>query len=167
MANTYSLISSSTVGSGGAGSITFSSIPQTYTDLLIKFSGRESTTEQNVGLSFNGSSSNFSSKLLYGNGSTAATASYTDSRALNSNYSSAMANAFSNGEVYISDYTTSKYKTYQSETVQEDNISNPVYLFLYGGMWSSTAAITSITLTATSSTFVQYTTAYLYGIKNS
>jgi hypothetical protein len=167
MANTYSLIASSTVGAGGTSSISFSSIPQTYTDLLIKFSGRESTTEQNVVLTFNGSSSSFTSKLLYGNGSTAASVSYTDSRALNSNYSTAVSNAFSNGELYIPSYTSSNNKTWSSDTVQEDNISNPVYAFMYTGLWANTAAITSITLTADAAAFVQYTTAYLYGIKNS
>lgn len=168
MANTYTLIASSTVGAGGVGSITFSSIPQTYTDLVIKFSGRNNTTEQNVMLSFNGSSSNFTSKLLYGNGSSVLSASYTDSRGLNTNYSTAVSNAFSNGELYIPNYTSSNNKSWSSDTVQEDNLSNPVYAFLYGGLWSNTAAITSITLTAiSSSSFVQYTTAYLYGIKNS
>ena len=43
MANTYELIASSTVGAGGASSIDFNSIPNTYTDLLVKLSGRSST----------------------------------------------------------------------------------------------------------------------------
>lgn len=169
MPNTMTLINAQTVGSGGASSITFSSIPQTYTDLLIKLSGRNNTTEQNVMLSFNGSTANFSSRLLYGNGSTAASATYTDSRGLNMNYSTAVANSFSNGELYIANYSNSSInKTWSSDTVQEDNIANPVYNFMYAGLWSSTAAITSITLTPiSSSSFVQYSTAYLYGIKNS
>ena len=42
MATTYTLISSVTVGSGGAASIEFTSIPSTYTDLVLKLSARSS-----------------------------------------------------------------------------------------------------------------------------
>ena len=44
MANTFQLISSTTVGAGGASSIDFTSIPSTYTDLVIKWSGRLTST---------------------------------------------------------------------------------------------------------------------------
>ena len=58
MANTYTLIASNTVGSGGAASISFSSIPSTYTDLLVKISTRDNTGSFNdMLLTFNGSGS--------------------------------------------------------------------------------------------------------------
>ena len=66
MANTYTLISSVTVGSGGASSIEFTSIPSTYTDLLLNFSGRSNTNQASGGfackIEFNGSSSNLSAR---------------------------------------------------------------------------------------------------------
>ena len=66
---TNNLISKQTVGSAGAASVTFSSIPQTFTDLRIVVSGRSARTG-NVGnamlVSFNGSASNFSYRILEG-----------------------------------------------------------------------------------------------------
>jgi hypothetical protein len=149
-----------------AASVTFSNIPQTgYTDLKVVASARNNTTEANILLSFNGSLSNFTSKLLYGNGASASSASYTDSRGLNMNYSTATVNSFSNGELYIPNYTSSNYKSWTADTTQEDNISSPVYGFLYAGLWSQTAAINSITLTAiASSSFVANSTFSLYGL---
>lgn len=168
MANTMKLINSQTVGSGGASTITFSSIPQTYSDLVIKLTGRNSTTEGNVLLSFNGSTADFTSRLLYGQGASASYAAYTDSRGLLTNYSTAISNAFSSSEIYIPNYTSSNQKCWSSDSTMEDNIISPVYMFLYGGNWAQTAAITSIGLTAiNSSSFTQNTTAYLYGISNS
>jgi len=62
MANTYKLISSVTVGSGGAATIGFTSIPATYTDLLLSYSGRIDQTGnvRQVDISFNSNTSNFS-----------------------------------------------------------------------------------------------------------
>ena len=62
MATTYSLISSVTVGSGSAATIGFTSIPATYTDLLLSYSARIDQTGivRQVDISFNGSTSNFS-----------------------------------------------------------------------------------------------------------
>jgi hypothetical protein len=59
MATTYKLISSVTVGSGGATTMTFSSIPQTYTDLLLKISSRNTTGgADNHRVTFNGNTTN-------------------------------------------------------------------------------------------------------------
>jgi hypothetical protein len=58
MANTYTLISSVTVGSGGAANIEFTSIPQTYTDLLYKISGRLSVDSASAFLRYNGTTTN-------------------------------------------------------------------------------------------------------------
>jgi hypothetical protein len=148
-----------------AASVTFSNIPQSgYTDLKIVASARCNTTEANIILSFNGSSANFTSKLLYGSGSAASSASYTDSRALLMVYSDQTSNTFSNGELYIPNYTSSNYKSWSSDSVQENN-ATLAYSFMYAGLWSQTAAINSVTLTAiSSSSFVQYSTFSLYGL---
>ena len=60
MANTYTLIASQTVGSGGASAINFGSIPNTYTDLLVKVSARMSSANGSAGITFNGTNTNYS-----------------------------------------------------------------------------------------------------------
>jgi hypothetical protein len=169
MATTYTLISSVTVGSGGAANIEFTSIPATYTDLLLKTSVRSnrSATDDSLFVKFNGSTSNFSGIRLYGQGSSVA--SDTQSPGISQPpAASATANTFSNGELYIPNYTGSTAKSFSVDGVGEDNISTPVYATLFGHLWNSTSAITSITIySGTSNNLVQYSTAYLYGISNS
>lgn len=174
MANTYTLISSSTVGAGGASSISFTSIPSTYTDLKVVLSARSSTSTNrfgSLGLRFNSATTNYSDKDIYGNGATAASQSnvYTASGYLYLGEvpsSTATASTFGNVEVYIPNYTGATYKSISVDSVQEDN-QTTAYATLVAGLWSSTAAITQIDLYAITYNFLQYSTAYLYGIKNS
>jgi hypothetical protein len=167
MANTFVKIASVTVGSGGSASISFTGIPATYTDLVVKYSLRSSTTDQSALIRFNGTSSGYSEKSLYGTGSAAA--SYGQSASsIEVNYattSSQTASTFANGEMYIPNYAGSTNKSVSIDDVQENN-ATAAYAILNAGLLSNTAAITSITLTAGTS-FVQYSTATLYGIKNS
>lgn len=172
MANTYDLIASSTVGSGGASTISFTSISGTYTDLLIKLSLRSNNagTVDNGLLTFNGSSSNINYLRLYGDGSGAGSSSAaanTINFLINSNGSTS--NTFSSTDFYICNYaSTSVTKPWYIDSVQEDNATT-AYSYLLAGHLNTTSAITSITLAPFSggTSFVQYTTAYLYGIKNS
>ena len=169
MVFTYKAIATVTVGSGGASSMSFSSIPQTYTDLLLKVSTRTSasTTANQDYVKFNGSSSNYSSKLIQGDGTSASSGSYSDSRATLNVGNSATASTFSNCEVYIPNYTSSAYKSYSSDSVTENN-GTTAYIHLKAHLWSDSSAITSIELTNDSgSNYAQYTTATLYGIKKS
>ena len=167
MANpTMTLIASNTVGSGGASSITFSSIPQTYTDLLIKCSVRGSLSSNYGGLiSFNGSGSGFTNKYLEGSGSSVVSSSYAQFIFAEVS-SSQTSNTFTNTEVYIPNYTSSNYKSVSSDSVTENN-STLSYAELTANLWSNTAAITSISITASTTSWVQYSTFYLYGISNS
>ena len=169
MANpTYTLIASNTVGSGGVSSVTFSSIPATYTDLVVKLSVRNSNAANSaqVFTSVNGSAG--SSRVLRGSGSAAS--SFTDSSAIETARASAAsstANTFSNIELYFPNYTSAIAHSISSDGVSEDN-SSTAYAELAAGLSSSTAAITSLTFdTNGSGNFVQYSTAYLYGISNS
>lgn len=171
MAATYTLIESYTVGAGGASSVTLGSggtIPNTYTDLLVKLSARNTTANGVIYFSFNGSTSSRSSILLYGDGSAAGSVSYnnTDPRVSLSTQSDYTASTFSNGEIYIPNYAGNNNKSLSADTVQENNgVTN--YSYLIAGLWSNTSAITSITLTPISGNFAQYSTFYLYGIKSS
>ena len=169
MANTYTLIEAQTLSSSQA-SITLGSggtIPQTYTDLKILVSARHSTAEvsNDILVSFNGSTSNFTATRLYGSGS--GTGSDTNARSMGTTVgASATASTFANNEIYIPNYTSSNYKSYSTEQVGENN-ATPAYAILIAGLWSDVAAITSITLTAGTGSFVAASTFYLYGIKNS
>lgn len=168
MATTYEAIATVTVGSGGAATIQFTSIPATFTDLLIKLSGRttQASTADSIFFTFNSSTSNFSSRILYGDGYTNA-GSFTQARwAGSQNGSTTTSNTFANVELYIPNYTSSNYKSYSGDAVTENNASE-TYAYLGAGLWSDTSAISSITLTPNAGSFVQYSTATLYGIKNS
>ena len=167
MPNTYTLINSTTIGSGGAANIDFTVIPSTYNDLLLKVSARGSHSAGHIGLTIklNNSSTSFSAKGLEGDGSTAF--SFNETTYLgNADGSTATANTFSNNELYFPNYVSSNYKTFSIESVQENN-QTLAYLTLMASLWSNTAAINQITLTPYSGTLLQYTTAHLYGIKNS
>ena len=169
MATTFKLISSVTVGGAGAANITFSSIPATYTDLVIKLSARlttspESSPWSSVYVSLNGSGSNFTYKLLYGSGSAAASQSGTTQIAWVDS-SDATASTFGNAEIYIPNYAGSNYKSISTDFVTENN-STSALIGLNATLWSDTAAITSFAVAPASGNFAQYSTAYLYGISN-
>jgi len=173
MANTYTLISSVTVGSGGAASISFTSIPATYTDLLIKLSARgdaAATTWQNVRLRFNSDSgSNYTHRTLAGLGTTIATGTQTTvyNRFSYAPYLLVTASIFSNSEYYISNYTSSNNKSMSYDSSAENNSSSVYALAVSGAVWNNSAAISSIEITPDpGGNWVQYSTAYLYGISN-
>ena len=169
MANpTMTLIASNTVGSGGVASVTFSSIPSTYTDLLIKISARDLYPDvtPDILVTFNSSGSGYSNIWLQGNGSSASSSSYSGAFIdILSDGSTATTNTFSNIEMYIPNYTGSNYKSVSVNDVLENN-ATASYMRLLAGLWSNTAAITSISFAAATS-FAQYSTFNLYGIKNS
>ena len=163
---TYQLISSVTVGSGGAATMTFSSIPATYTDLLLKISSRNTSGgADNHRISFNGNTTSYSFRSLEGNGSTASSINASTRIIGVINGSSSTASTFSNNEIYIPNYTSSNFKSFSADAVSENNATT-AYAQLWANLWSNTAAITSIDIDANTLTFAQYTTAYLYGISN-
>ena len=161
MANTYTLISSNTVGSGGVSSVTFSSIPSTYSDLLLKASVRGASAAS-LAIAYNGSTANFTNTWLESDGSAASSGSNAGSGRF-VGVSSTATSVFTNLEIYIPDYLSSKYKTYSSDSAGESNTST-AYSDLISGRWSDSAAITSIGISGT--TMSEYSSFYLYGIKN-
>jgi hypothetical protein len=169
MATTYELIDSATVGSGGAASIDLTSIPSTYTDLVLKLSARQGS-ENAFEFIFNGSTSGYTTKRLQGDGSAASsnTASNTSTaiRVIGVNSGGSTANTFSNTEIYIPNYASANYKSISIDGVNEFN-QTETYMNLGAGLWSNTAAINQITITPMAGSFVEYSSFYLYGIKNS
>jgi hypothetical protein len=159
-----------TVGVGGASTITFNNIPQTFTDLVIKYSSRTTAaaTDVDIYMQLNGDTgNNYSATRLYGQGSSVGT-----DRQLNSNIiriagtvgTSATANTFASGETYIANYAGSNYKSVIVDDVEESNTATGFYMFLTAGLWRSTSAITSMLLSSGSGSFVQYSTFSLYGV---
>lgn len=175
MANTYTLIASNTLSSSAA-SVTFSSIPNTYTDLVLRFSARASGSGSLAGLAikFNGSTTS-----IYSNTNLLAySASGTSDRTTNAASIPATdnitdgggtANTFSNNELYIPSYTASQNKpTSLSSVVEKNTVTNFEWLVYTGaGLYRDTAAISSIALTTNAGSFVSGSSFFLYGIKNS
>jgi hypothetical protein len=169
------LIQTQTLASA-AGSIVFSSIPQTYADLRLVFSvraQRTSNTWDNVVMYFNGiTGTQYSSRIIYSQASGAV--------AVNSNAgvaflnfiqyaptATATANLFSNGEVYIPNYAGNKFKQVIANSVAPTlSVSDNIFTYS-AGLWSNTAAINSITIAPGSLNLEANSSISLYGIKNS
>jgi hypothetical protein len=167
VANTLVKISTVTVGSGGAATIDFTSIPQTYTDLKLVLSGRIARTGQNaddVLLSFNTLTTNFTNIYVYGNGATVLSGTTPVRYGGILPATTATASVFGNTEIYIPNYTSANNKSFSVDSVSENNATT-AYQILIAGLWSNVAAITGITLTPANGTgFDQYSSASLYGI---
>ena len=171
MATTYTLISSNTL-SASAASVTFSAIPSTYTDLVLRTSIRNDDTSSGyVFFRFNSDSgTTYSNTRLQGTGSAASSArqsSVTYTAYYQSDTSGDTANTFANGELYIPSYTASQNKPVAYFSASETNATASI-MATVAGLWSNTAAITSITVGNLSTLqFVSGSSFYLYGIKNS
>jgi hypothetical protein len=168
MANTYTLIEAKTLASATA-TVSFTSIPQTYTDLKVVCSVRSTRSgdAENLYIGFNSSTSSFSSRHIIGEGSGTVGGYNTLNRFIGVvNGDTSTANTFSNNEIYIPNYTSSNYKSFSGDGVQEAN-QTLAYATLTAGLWSNTNAITSIDFTVEFTTIKAGSTFYLYGIKNS
>ena len=149
-------------------SVTFSNIPQGYVDLKIVMSARDSSASTRViaSLTFNGSATGYSSRALYGvNGSTTGTdvgaSTYIDWSYTTAD--TATASTFSNTETYIPNYSLSNNKSVSIDFSAETNSASSGILGIASGLWSNTAAITSITLDGPAN-FLANSTFTLYGI---
>ena len=154
-ASTYTPIATQTLGSN-ASSVTFSSIPSTYTDLVLIGNGT-SVGNQTAKLTFNGTSSGYSDTDLFGDGSSAGSLRRTNANALNDIV------FYTNPTMFIVDImnyaNTNVYKT----TLAKTTIAG-AELDIMVGLWQNTAAINSLTLTGSSTNFVSGSTFTLYGI---
>ena len=163
MPNNYVLLERTELNAS-ATSVTFANIPQTgYTDLKIVVSGRTSGTDSPVKIEFNGVTTGYSWRRIYGNGSSASSLSGTDAYSLHVDTSSMTANTFSNSEIYIPNYRSSNQKSFSVDTALETN-GTAGELFMLACLSTTTAAITSITLTHLNTTLVANSTFSLYGV---
>jgi len=165
----YESIASAT-GTGSSGTITFSSIPGTYTSLQIRCTSQLSSTSNYAILRPNNDSStaNYTFHSMYGDGSTVTADGYITGMdgaySVNGTSSTQNASAVGMGIVDIIDYaSTTKYKTFRSITGYDNNGTG--IIFLISSLWKDTTAISSLTIVAQGGNFTTGTTFALYGTK--
>lgn len=159
MPATYEPISS-TILTSNTSSITFSNIPQIYTDITLVVNDINSTGSFDTLVRFNGDSgSNYSRTGLRGNGSTASSYSQTNTSAINlcSDGSAEYARPAIVNIINYSNTTTNKTVISRANVASQG--SN-----LLAQLWRNTSAINSITILS-SSTFASGASFSLYGIK--
>lgn len=161
-----------TVGAGGASSIDFTSIPNTYTDLVVKISARTNRSGQpndDILVQVNGNTSAiYSQRRAVGNGASVFSDSSSGSNVGVSFATgpTATASTFGNAEIYIPNYAGSTNKSMSADGVSENNATT-AWAGMNAFLASTTSAISSITLKPLSGTlFDQHSTAYLYGVSN-
>jgi len=171
MAYSFKLIASATVGGGGASNIEFTSISNTYTDLMIQCSlrgNRTASENQEAIIQFNNSTSNLTCRYLRVVENAVDSNSESTKIAFGIPGAGSTASTFSSTGIYIPNYAGSNFKSVSIESLSENNATN-VFSYMTAGLWSDTAAITSIKIIASNAgtNLVQYSTAYLYGINKS
>jgi len=168
MANTFTKIA--TISTYGVSSYEFTSIPATYTDLMLITSIRTSgtaTAQEGLELQFNSAVSNRSDRRFYAYINTAYADTGTAMYAGRASATGATANCFGSTITYITNYTTTKVKMSQSMGGSQSN-STTKLMDVMVNAWNDSATITSIKIIPDEGgTIQQYSTADLYGIKSS
>jgi len=167
MAYTFSKLASVAVGSGGVSTISFTNIPQNYKDLCLKISARTTNAyfRDSVDIKFNGAlTSAGTSKDILAQGTSVVSQSLSNLYVQIEGNSGTTSNIFGNAEIYIPNYTSSNNKSLSTDAVTENNAAADNSLNLSPGLWSNVTAISSILLSG-GGTFMQYSTATLYGIR--
>lgn len=162
---TMTLIATTTLASN-ASSIDFTAIAGSFTDLKIVASIRDTYSGSNgwreMNIQFNGVTTNRSFRSLYGTGSGAGSDNSTAIYGWTSP-SNTTANTFGNLEIYIPNYAGATNKSVSVDGVTENNATS-AFCFIEAGLWSSTAAITQVSLVAITNQFAAGSTASIYGI---
>jgi len=172
MPSSRTLIASQTLGTT-ATSVTFSAIPGTYKDLILKVSARgdQPNYSEIILLEFNGSAAtNYSYTAIRANSSTADSvrgSAQTYGRVGYANSGNSTANTFGNAEIYIPSYTATQNKPFSGIGVSENNSSTAgeAWITPYATLWSVTSAITSIKISPINGpNWVSGSSFYLYGL---
>lgn len=165
----YDSIQTVTVGSGGQATVSFTSIPATYTHLQIRGSLKTANAANGTDLKMilnSDTAANYSHHSIYGNGANANVSAVSGASYIElDGIGSTTANVFNGWVCDILDYANvNKYKTTRTLTGFDTNGGG--LIFLYSGNWRSTSAISRIDLTVLAgSNFSQYSSIALYGIK--
>ena len=162
MPATYEPIATNTLGSAAA-DVTFSSIPATYTDLVIVYQALAATGNPDMTAQLNGDTgSNYSATRLTGNGTAASSARYsTQTFCRFDEFAAATTTAATMGVISVMNYSNAT--TYKTLISRSNQAGLGVETFV--NLWRSTAAITSIKLAFTSGNIAAGAVFTLYGIK--
>ena len=157
-------------GTGSSGTISFTSIPSTYTHLQIRLMARSSdalSASDHLMQVNTDTGANYTYHAFYGSGSSTGAfgaASTTINYLGEITYASAAANIMGVTIIDILDYaSTTKYKT--TRVFNGDDRNGAGYVYLTSGLWMNTAAITSVQIKTNSGNFTTASTFALYGIK--
>jgi len=154
------------IASGSSSVLEFTSIPQTYTDLVVKISLRQSSNNGNpytpITFALNSSATNKTSRYILGEGGGVSSPNYTEFYVWTPS-SLATADTFSNIKLYLPNYTGSTNKSISVDSVSENNATANM-VALGAALWSNTAAVTGVSFTALAGNFVTGSTASLYGV---
>lgn len=154
MPKTYEPIATTTVGTA-TNTITFSSIPGTYTDLIAVIDG---TVGNNISVRFNSDSgANYSMTRIQGNGSSASSARTTNSTSIIGSYSAGK-------QVSIWQFFNYSNSVTNKTALDRGNGATD-QVEAYVGLWRNTAAVTSIEFLTSTGNYATGTTLTLYGIK--
>ena len=165
VATSYESIATVSVGSGGASSITFSSIPSTYQHLQIRYIARtnRSATSDLLNIAINGSATT-TGHYIYANGSNPISAGVLNSFVGWGTANSTASNTFGVGVIDILDYAdTNKNRVVRALAGWDGNGDGEIALSSV--LQTSTTALSSFTITPNTGSFVQYSSFALYGIK--
>lgn len=152
-----------------ASTVTFSNIPQGYTDLKIAVSARNTLTGggnwSDFLIKYNSATTTYTQRYVFGNGSTASsgTGGYSAGYGGNIPTADTTANTFGNIEIYIPNYRSSNQKSFSFDSVTENNATSAIAM-LGASLWNGTSAITSIELSSANGSLVANSTFTLYGI---
>ena len=162
---TYNLISTVTVGATSVSTIDFTSIPQTYTDLVLVLSARASTATVSTPfyLTVNSLTTNRSWNAITTTGAGNSNAGTTDTQQGTINGLASTTSAFGNAMFYIPKYSSVENKAWIVESINETN-ATAISSYVAQQHLTDTTAISSLSLTFSTNTVVQYTSASLYGI---
>lgn len=175
MANTYVALAKNVLSSNQA-SITFSSIPSTYTDLLLTISARSSDTStlySGLLMQINAltAGNTYTELMGYTTGVLSTRDQFGASKMFIGFYSSDLttSNTFGSGEIYMPNYAGSTNKSFSVTSVSERNAASAdsSYQTISAGLLSNTAAISSLTINFSGYNILSGSRFDLYGIKNS
>lgn len=155
-------------GTGSSGVVTFSNIPSTFQHLQIRWISKSTLNGSYNSLNFNGDTGgNYAVHYIYGDGSSRFAGAVTSATLLQlfgSSVTSASTGTYGVHVIDILDYNnTNKFKTVRALGGQDSNGSGVI--FFSSGLWQSTSAITSITITANSDNYTTASQFALYGIR--
>ncbi len=164
----YESIATTTVGSGGAADVTFSSIPGTFTHLQIRGLARSTGSGSNMLMQLNSDTgSNYSLHALFGDGASAGADAIINTTRVIIGWvpqTAATASVFGGSVTDILDYAnTNKYKT--SRSLHGADLNGSGLSQFTSGLWQSTSAITSVKIFMNTGNLAEYSHFALYGIK--